>query len=155
MRSALWKAAATFGVLAAMSLAPVGAAEKQIVNDTVPVDVTVANPCTNEDVHLTGSLHAVMTLKKSDKGTKAITHFNAQGIQGEGVTSGKRYTASGTDKGQADASTLPTDFVASGRFRLNGQGAEPNLRGTVRLKVHVNADGTYSIVTDTIVLECR
>ncbi len=43
----------------------------------------------------------------------------------------------------------------SGKFRLTSQGSADNLSGTATLKIHVNADGTFTATIESINLECK
>lgn len=149
-----WKALAGCVLFAAMcSAMPV---EAQNINEKVAVDTTVPNPCqTGEAVHLTGNLHVVLRVKDGKDGSTVTGHVNAAGLKGEGAPSGRKYTASGTGKIEANGSALPATFTVTGKFHLTSQGSADNLSGTATLKINVKADGTYTVSTEALTLDCK
>ncbi len=158
MRNTMWKSVTGSFLAAALTLltpGPSQAADGKF-NEKIPVNVTVVNPCkTGEKVQLSGDLHVVLQSKTNGDNTTVSGHINAQGIKGEGTSSGLKYVASGTGKISATSLQAPADATVSGKFRLTSQGSSDNLSGTATLKIHVNANGTFTVAVQAIDLECK
>ncbi len=151
-----WKALAGCVLFAALCSAMPTPAQAQSINEKVAVDTTVPNPCkAGEAVRLTGNLHVVLRVKNTKDGSTVTGHVNAAGLKGEGAPSGLKYTASGTGKIEGSGSTPPATFTVTGKFRLNSQGSADNLKGTATLKINVKADGTYTVTTEALTLDCK
>lgn len=65
-------------------------------SDTSPFSFSVWNPCTNEFVTISGTLHYILRWVISDNKETFVLHFNASNAIGVGQTSGTHYVTTST-----------------------------------------------------------
>ena len=70
---------------------PVDAAK--IVNQSIPIAVSVPVPCVGEVVDVSGKLHTVITFTSNGRHGNAHVHVNAQGITGTGEITGRTLSS--------------------------------------------------------------
>jgi hypothetical protein len=125
-------------------------------SDWPTYDFVAPNPCTNEPVELTGSLHILMTMTTdSSGGMHFVVHFQPQGVIGVGLMTGDIYHGVGkTDiMGNASSSGVSeSTFVNT--FDLISPGSTPNflMRDTIHATLVANGTLTTNVVNSTV--EC-
>ena len=77
----------------AIFMSPVDAAK--IVNQSIPITLSVPVPCAGEVVDLSGKLHTVITFTRNKRNVSAHVHVNAQGITGTGEITGRTFQVNG------------------------------------------------------------
>jgi hypothetical protein len=130
----------TLALAAGMALAQ---ATTNTTNVKVPLDQIVDNPCTGEQLHLTGELHMLFRFTEdANGGIHLQTHFQAQGVSGTGLVSGEQYRGVGVTRSEE---YLPPgevrEFTSVNRFYLISAGPSDNLQETATLHVTFNANG--------------
>jgi hypothetical protein len=97
-----------------------------------------------------GRMHVNSKVEITPDGTEIIkVHFNAQGFEGVGLTSGDRYRIMDNDKVEVVITETSFDLVSNDRFRLIREGSEDNLWLRVHLQI---IDGEP---VSTFEIECR
>src|SRR4051794_33795753 len=96
----LRRVAVLVGLVAATALVGVPVAQSDvIVNDSIPLSLSVFIPCANngagEDVILNGDLHVLITLTINGNNFSGKDHFQPQGLSGVGTVSGDKYQGTG------------------------------------------------------------
>jgi hypothetical protein len=121
------------------------------INDSQPFDTTIA-ACLDEPVHLSGSVHVVMTLTVNGNLVKGMTHVQPQGVKGIGLTTGAVYQGTGVAKNSFSLDLRDgsgeTDFINN--FQIVGRGNAVSLR--VHEHVTISNDGTVRVKQDSF--EC-
>jgi hypothetical protein len=140
-----------FGAAVAVGLSQASAAV--VTNTTVPVDAIIPNPCTGEEIHLTGSARVVATVTEdAGGGTHIKMHFNSQGVNGVGLTSGIKYR--GVHQENSRSSTrgaAPTVTTERVNIKVVAQGAHSNwIIFSALLHTTVNANGTVTVSLSNI-----
>jgi hypothetical protein len=125
----------------------------------IPPTAVLSDPCTGEQVHVTGTIHLVTVVTlDANGGTHTEMHFNVQGVSGVGLTSGTRYRGIHTETHSSNtAGPAPSEFTTRINIMLISEGGSSNL--TIRdalLHVTVNANGTVTASIDHLALaECQ
>ena len=98
-----------------------------------------------------GRMHVNQVVETTADGTEIVkVHFNAQGFEGVGLTSGDRYRIMDNDKVEVVITETSFELVSHDRFRLIREGSEDNLW----LRVHVQiTDG--QLVLTKFEIDCR
>src|SRR5262245_19753845 len=121
--------------LLALSLAAPAFAQALAIttNDFVPFAQVNFVPCANggagELVLVQGVLHVQQHITINDNRANIKSHFQPQGADGTGLTTGDKYNATGVTQEQ-DSIALTggaTEFSFINNFRLVGQGPDNNL----------------------------
>jgi hypothetical protein len=139
------------------SLTSAGVTSNTII--PIPPTAVLPDPCTGEDVHVTGTIHLVTVVTVDASGsTHTEMHFNVQGVSGVGLTSGTRYRGIHTETHSSNtAGPAPSEFTTRINIMLISEGGSSNL--TIRdalLHVTVNANGTVTASIDHLALaECQ
>jgi hypothetical protein len=144
-------------VLAIFTL-PANAAK--IVNQSIPITVSVPVPCVGEVVDLSGKLHTVITFTSNGRRVNAHVHVNAQGITGTGEITGHTYQANGVINISFHQSLLngqgTTTFIV--RLEVTGvSGPGGSVIGfTLQDTAHAtfNAKGTVTVNFDNFKADC-
>jgi hypothetical protein len=106
-------------------------------------------------VQLEGKMHLSYQIFQSKTGKIHVQfHMNAQGIQGEGMTSGDHYIANGVTHLVANSSGLPTKFNFGSNFHLIQTGTESDLHGHVVVHVSISASGALNVEVLEGSLDC-
>jgi hypothetical protein len=86
----------TLALAAGMALAQ---ATTDTFNEKVPLDQVVDNPCTGEQIRVTGALHILFHVTEDANGGLHVqTHFQPRGVSGTGLESGTRYRGVGVTR---------------------------------------------------------
>lgn len=125
----------------------------QAFNDKIFVSGTLFNPCPPEEfVAFEGFVHSHATGDLTPPDFDFKFHFNAQGVEGVGLTSGDGYSIQENAKDDVVASGEVLDETFDDRFRMIRRGSRDNL--WLRFKVRLTAPPfTVEIIKDEI--ECR
>lgn len=99
-----------------------------------------------------GSFHVNSVTEIAPDGTETVkVHFNAQGFEGIGLTSGDRYRIMDNDKVEVVITETSFDLVSHDRFRLIREGSLDNLW----LRIHVQITDDGDPVFTKFDIECR
>ena len=151
-------------VLFALSLMPTtsaAGADAITTNDFVPFTLAAFVPCANggagEVVLLSGTLHIQNHITINGNRTTLKEHFQPQGVNGVGLTTGDSYNATGVTQ---ETDTIPADngafeFTFINNFKIIGQGPGNNLLVHETTHVTVNPDGTVTTFVDNFSVECQ
>ena len=132
-----------------------------VINDVQAVTIFVFVPCADggagEIVELNGNLHTLITLTVNGNNFSAKTHFQPQGMSGEGLTTGDKYQATGVTQDHIKASFTNGQFNGTfvNNFRIIGQGPGNNYLVHENFHVTINANGTVTVVHDNFSSECK
>ena len=130
-------------------------------NDFVPFAQINLVPCADggagELVLIEGTLHIQQHITINDNRATIKSHFQPQGADGVGLSTGDPYNATGVTQ---EVDTLPltngaAEFTFINNFRLIGQGPNNNLLVHQTVHTTVNADGTVTSVVDNTSVECQ
>ena len=81
--------------VAALAIFTLPANAAKVVNQSIPITLSVPVPCVGEVVDLSGKLHTVITFRSNGRRVNAHVHVNAQGITGTGEITGRTFQANG------------------------------------------------------------
>ena len=150
-------------LLVALSLAGPAFAQALAIttNDFVPFAQINLVPCANggagELVLLQGTLHIQQHITINGNRVTIKSHFQPQGADGVGLTTGDSYNAVGVTQ-EVDTLALTggaSEFTFINNFRLIGQGPDNNLQVHQTIHTTVNANGTVTSVVDNTSIECN
>jgi hypothetical protein len=128
-------------------------------NIKVPVNIGVFVPCAadgaGEVVFLTGDLHVLLRFTMDQAGgIHAASHFQPQGISGNGQTTGDKYQASGVTQDEFNAK-VGSEETFINNFRVVGQGPGNNFLIHENFHVTFNANGVPTAFVDNFSVDCR
>jgi len=116
------------------------AAPAQVIEHSkdLPVDAVFSNPCCNEDVHVSGTAHLLIT--------DNVMHVTVSGITGVGLTSGLAYDGRGV---AVDTNIFYSNpFEGTRHFDLNltnANGCGFKLTGILHITTNANGDVTAEV----------
>jgi hypothetical protein len=145
-------------IAAALALGVSAAQSEVIVNDSQPFSLVDFVPCANggagELVLVTGNLHTLVTETVTNNTVSFKVHFQPQGADGVGLTTGDSYHATGVTQEHISLGPALNDTFVN-NFRIIGQGPDNNLlvHQTIHLTINANGDLTAEILNESI--ECR
>ena len=147
------------GCLAIALLTTVGARAENLVNDIDFTGFTVTVPCADggagEDVVFEGNLHILIAVTLDGKGGFHIKqHFQPQGLQGVGLSTGDKYQATGVTQIHFNGQVGQT-ITFINNFRMIGQGPGNNFLVHENYHLTVNANGVVSVEHDNMSVECK
>jgi hypothetical protein len=124
----------------------------------VPPNTVINNPCTNEGVLVSGTVHLVtITTVDAAGGTHTERHFNVQDISGVGLRTGLHYRGIHTETRSSNSSGGGSELTMVVDIKLISEGSASNL--TIRdvlFHITTNADGTVTASVDRItVADCQ
>jgi hypothetical protein len=130
----------TLALAAGMALAQ---ATTDTFNEKVPLDQVVDNPCTGEQIRVTGALHILFHVTEDANGGLHVqTHFQPRGVSGTGLESGTRYRGVGvTRTGVYIAPGGLRETTLVDRFYFVSKGPSPNMLQKATIHVTFNANG--------------
>jgi hypothetical protein len=146
--------ALAFAVAALATVTPRDAAAEVLINEDVPIEKTLDNPCTGEKVLLSGRAHQLLRVTENGNTYHFGRHFNAAGVTGVGVTSGARYVLGATFN---DEFTIAKGGTQTSVQTLNviGTGRTPNFLVRALFHVTIDANGDVHSYIDNYRSECR
>ena len=158
----LRRVAVLVGLVAATALVGASAAQSQVmVNDSIPLSLTVFIPCANngagEDVILNGELHVLITLTVNGNNFSGKDHFQPQGLSGIGTVTGDKYQGTGVTQDQFGGSFQNGQSEQSfiNNFRMIGQGPGNNFLVHENFHLTFNANGDVTAVHDNFSIDCK
>jgi hypothetical protein len=113
------------------------------------------NPCppAEEVLTLRGRFHINQVIETAPDGTVIFkVHFNAQGFEGVGLSTGDIYRIMDNDKVEVVITGTSFDLVSQDRFRLIREGSLDNLWMRLHIRL-TDPDGEPEIVSFAV--ECR
>lgn len=144
-------------MLLAFFVQPVRAAVQ--TNIKVPVNIGVFIPCAadgaGEVVFLTGNLHVLLRFTMGQAGgIHVASHFQPQGISGDGQTTGAKYQGTGVTQDEFNAKVgVEETFINN--FRIIGQGPGNNFLIHENFHITFNANGVPTASVDNFSVDCR
>jgi hypothetical protein len=127
---------------------PVPAAQK------IPFNSTLSTPCKEKRIRLNGHFQAQYKVIREASGQIFIEgDFNADWINGSGLTSRSKYTAVGTGRLESSGPS-PTSFTYVFNFSLNKVGTDDSLMGHVKFRINVNANGSVTTKVAAANVDC-
>jgi hypothetical protein len=144
-------------VLLTISVQPIHAAVQ--TNVKVPVNIGVFIPCAadgaGEVVFLTGNLHVLLRFTMDQAGgIHATSHFQPQGISGNGQTTGDKYQGTGVTQDEFNAKVGVEETLIN-NFRIVGQGPGNNVLIHENIHITFNANGVPTASVDNFSVDCR
>jgi hypothetical protein len=148
-------------MLVLASTAGTAHAQASVVTNTVEMDINLAAtvPCAaggeGEVVFFSGTLHGVfVTVVDSNGNFHTQSHFQPQGIRGEGLTTGDSYQWTGATQASFNGQVgYENTFINN--YRLIGPGPGNNLMVQQTFHATVQADGTVSAYVDRYTVTCN
>jgi hypothetical protein len=142
----------------ALVLVPTTASAAVVQNVSVPLDVTfLANPCTGDDMHFTGTIH-LLAAETFDGSGGIHIHFdnNVSRVTAVGTPSGTVYHGVGGGWVEFNArDPYPFVYTETDVFGLISTGSSPNFFAIATFHVTVNANGTITSDVARISVGCR
>jgi hypothetical protein len=144
----------TLALAAGMALAQ---ATTETFTEKVPYNETIFNPCTQEDVQLTGDVQfLVHETVDANGGFHVQIHASAQGITGTGLESGTQYRLVGVDR-QAyyfAPGVQPRAVTFINHLSLVSNGSSDNALETLTSHVTFNANGEPTVLFERTDITC-
>jgi len=112
----------------------------------VPIDAVFANPCCNEDVHVFGTAHVLVT--------DNVIHLTVSDVTGVGLTSGFTYDG----RGASTESNIFYSNPSEGTFHINLNLTNANgcaFKLALLLHITVNANGDVTAEVENVRVSCR
>jgi hypothetical protein len=128
-----------------------------VMNNKVPFLIAPFIPCVPEFALLNGNLHVLITSEvDSNGGTHFKSHFQPQGISGEGSVTGNKYQGTGVTQSHTNTHTsLASETTFVNNFRIIGPGPGNNLLVHTTFHVTVNANGEVTADVLNTSVECK
>ena len=148
-----------FVLTAALGLFILTPAQAKIfINTSIPIDITLYNSCTEENVAFSGDLHLLVGGNITPSGNGHLNiHLNNQGVSGEGDKTHDSYQVVGAANLSINTDMydgMPLVVNAVLHMQFVSQGAADNLRLKVNLHTTVNANGEVTANLGDITMEC-
>jgi len=132
-----------------------------VTNDRTDIQLIVFVPCAasgvGENLDLSGPLHTLISLTINGNNASGYFHFQPQGINGTGETTGAKYNATGVTQ-QSFKSSLQnrqSNLTFVNNFRMIGQGPGNNYLVHETMHITINADGTVTVLHDNFSIDCK
>jgi hypothetical protein len=145
--------------LLTVSIMPAHAAVQ--VNESTNISLSVFIPCAaggiGEIVDLTGSLHSLISFTENANNVSGYFHFQPQGLDGTGETTGAQYNGTGVTQ-QSFSTSLQNsqaNLTYVNNFRIIGQGPGNNFLAHETMHITFNADGTVTVFHDNFSIDCK
>jgi hypothetical protein len=133
------------------------AAQPVISNYWIDLSGGSLNPCTNEWVEMTGSVHIVYSVVEHQTGDYTLTEHSNMIVSGVGQTTGANYLFRAASNEHSTVAFDGAPFVYTDIYRYQSvtPGAFNNDVYWQSYHITVNADGTVSSELDDSGWECR
>jgi hypothetical protein len=124
---------------------------------TVDINTILVNPCTGEPIQFTGTGHFSAHGVINGNRFSMHSHFNGQGIHGEGLINGTSYTGSEADNSSVNgpASNGAFTITETNSFKMVTSGGGNNFTVKALFHVTVNANGDLTVLVDNFSAECQ
>lgn len=152
---------ATIVVLLALSLssAAPALAKATVIREkyAVPVDEIIYSDCAGEDIHFTGEFHvAAHTVMDENGGFHATFVGNDHNVRAVGLSTGAIYRRVGvTHFSDNFSGQLPYQTSYTNSFSFIGRGVAANTLEIDIVRLHIDENGTSTIVFENRILECK
>ena len=131
------------------------------VNVIIDFNLEEFVPCANngagEVVEFSGPLHILIVTNINNQRVSGITHFQPQGVQGKGQSTGHLYNATGVTMERVNGSLVNGQYTTTfvNNYRLIGQGPGNNflIHQTIHLTFNSNGEVTASV--DHTTVDCK
>lgn len=148
-----------FTSLFAVMLVPtpaLGQASASTERFVFPIDETELNPCTGEDVALSGSFQVVVHITAdASGGFHLAAEGNAKNVSGTGLDSGISYRATGGFWDEFNSSGAAQEtFTSASVFNALSQGSASNLVLHGVFHFTIDANGNLTAFVDDVSFEC-
>ena len=130
-------------------------------NDSATIPFGVFVPCANggagEFVSGSLELHTLVTSTVNGNNVSGKYHYQPQGSDLVGLTTGDTYQATGVTQGTFKGSLQNGQFNDTfvNNFRIIGQGPGNNFLAHQNTHVAVNANGDVTVTHDNLSIECK
>lgn len=129
-------------------------------NVTIPINHVTINPCTGEEIALSGDAHFVLHFTFDESGGgHGSGHTNLQGVSGVGLTSGDVYrlvaVSGGTSNFIAPTENGTVTITSVSNTRIVGPGPDNNFLGRFIFHATVNANGELTTQFADIEARCQ
>lgn len=125
---------------------------------TFPFQSFIWNPCTQEFIYFTGSLHYQLHGMISNNKITYVLHFNTSDVKGLGETSGTNYVSTSTFN-YSNTDNFGGQFVyqqsASTNYLALGAAGSFTVINDWHLTVNANGVATFFFTTDGNVTSCK
>jgi len=118
-------------------------AAAQMVNYVIPYSGTTVNPCNNETVSFSGTIHFHEKTQVSNDGRIHFVANDTFNVSGNGHNTSSGYNIMGAMQSNSKFPTFPITFRQ--RTRFVSTGTAPSFYST--FVFHVNGNGTQTTVT--------
>lgn len=128
-----------------------------VFNEIIPYDWTTTNPCTGEDIHISGNIHMINTKTiDASGGVHMIMHQNDQDVSGVGLTSGDKYQVQGGEHIEfiSQDGTAGT-YKGTVTMKLISKGSGDNFILHKVIHATIDADGIMTITFDKDITKCQ
>ena len=148
-------------IVAALAILILPANAAIIVNESFPTSLSVFVPCAaggaGEIVDLSGSQHVLIEVTMNGNNLSVVIHFQPQGINGTGETTGLRYSATGITATSFRSSLQngQANMTFINRFDMVGQGPGNNFSVHETEHITVLPDGTVTVSFDNFSVTCQ
>ena len=131
------------------------------VNEQLPFEATIENPCACETVEVTGTVHHVLKEHTTPSGNvHVVEHFNFQGVRGT-TSDGTAYVMNGANSlvqnVGGDGTPVVSSFTASQKLNRVGPGGKKNDDLSTHVNSHLTINGNGKTTSDKFVVRegCR
>jgi hypothetical protein len=146
-------------ILLSFAVIPQAQAEVQ-TNESFPLSLTAFVPCANDGigelVDVSGNLHILVTATINNNHVSGTTHYQPQGVVGEGRDTGDKYHAVGITRdhfsGELQGGSYTYTFTNS--FMIIGQGPGNNFTVHETIHITINANGETTVEVDNFKTAC-
>ena len=128
-----------------------------IVDFNLEEFVYCANNGAGEVIELSGSLHILLISNINNQRISGSSHFQPQGVQGRGQSTGNLYNATGVTQERFSGSFVNGQFTTTfvNNYRLIGQGPGNNYLVHQTIHATFNSNGEATATVDHTTVECK
>lgn len=128
-----------------------------IIDFSLEEFVYCANNGAGEVVEFSGPLHILIISNVNNNRVSGSTHFQPQGVQGRGQSTGKLYNATGLTMDRFNGSLVNGQYTATfvNNYRLIGQGPGNNFLIHQTIHVTFNSNGEATASVDNTTIDCK
>ena len=131
-------------------------------NITTTLNDTFVNPCTGEEVLVTGELHTLYYVSQDSAGGLHVrSHGNIQGGTGVGLTSGDRYVLTNARNLETNnqfidiLDTRASECTFVSYLQATTPGPKNNFYIRIQQHVTINANGEITVLREEMTTECK
>ena len=119
--------------------------------------VYCANNGAGEVIDLSGSLHILVASNINNQRVSGFSHFQPQGVQGKGQSTGNLYNATGITQEHFSGSFVNGQYTYTfvNNYRLIGQGPGNNYLIHQTGHITINSNGEATAFVDNTSIACK